>query len=752
MRQAKALSILRRIVPWTTDSASCRENHKGLRGRIGIVGGARDYAGAPYFASMSAMRLGADLAYVICTEKAGQVIKGYSPDLIVTPILDCQDESTFNSEIDCLLTRLHALVIGPGLGREKLLQSRAKRIIEAAISRSIPLVLDADSLILVNEDPSIIQSYSRALLTPNRIELQRLLESVYAPKTFDLRGLNLGEIQDLVRQCSAKLNVTILAKGPMDIIAMADSDSPLTTDPMSGSNRRCGGQGDILSGLAGVYMHWIGQDSSCSSDIRKNMAGWAGYLAAMTTRRTNELAFEKYKGGMLASHMIDKVYDALESFLGEKPDANPAKLPNKSATGGECFAYAGSFTHDEINRYRRQMIMQDFGPERQIRLRESSALIVGAGGLGCPVAIYLAAGGIGRLGLVDHDVVEVSNLHRQILHNVRKVGMLKTESIKEAIQEINPNVRVNLHSVKMDRYNAVGLIGDYDMVIDATDNLKTRYMISDACVVAKRPLISGAALGMDGQLTVYNYDKDTPCFRCLFPEPPPSAAVGSCSENGVLGVVPGVIGVQQAMEAIRLAAGLPPAYAGKMLLFDGGLGRTRQVKLSGRRNDCQACGSESCLGPDLVDYESLLPAGCTQQQGATTTTTTTTSSTSDLAQSERIGLEEYRDILKSNRSHVLIDVRPLAHSKVSRFSHALQIPVSQMAQASNLELIKKELESRNTKELFVVCRRGIASQMGVRLIQEFVSAGQLPDSIVVKDLIGGMTGWAKQIDPCYTCL
>lgn len=761
MTQARALSLLRRITPWATElPKGPRENYKGVRGRIGIVGGARDYAGAPYFAAISAMRLGADLAYVICSEKAGQVIKGYSPDLIATPLLDCQDESTFDSEMNCLLTRLHALVIGPGLGREKLLQARAKKLIEAAKARSLPLVLDADSLLLINEDPSIIRSYPKALITPNRIELQRLLESIYAPKSFNLREMKLHEVEDLVKQCSENLGVTILAKGIVDIVA-SKSGLQLTTDATTGSDRRCGGQGDILSGLAGVYMHWMEQGLATNSqglDLEEpNKAAWAGYLAALTTRKTNELAYREFKGGMLASHMIDKIYNSFETLLNESKDSvrlcpSDRQVEVAPSNRENGFAYAGSLTQDEINRYRRQMIMQDFGPERQIRLRESSALIVGAGGLGCPVAVYLAAAGIGRLGLVDHDVVEVSNFHRQILHNLRKVGMLKTESIKEAIHDINPNVRVDTHSVEMDRHNAIKLIEGYDMVIDATDNLLTRYMISDACVVAKKPLISGAALGMDGQLTVYNYDKDTPCFRCLFPEPPPSAAVGSCSENGVLGVVPGIIGVQQAMEAIRLAAGLQPAYAGKMLLFDGQLGRTRQVTLSRRRNDCPACGAQSSLGPDLVDYESFLKVGCTQQKQQQQRQQQGGASTSLLEESERISLEEYCDILKSNRSHVLIDVRPLAHSEVSRFAHALQIPVSCLSQDDNLELIRSELETKNTKEVFVVCRRGIASQTGVRLIQDALSRGKLPAGLAVKDLVGGMTGWTKQIDPSYSCL
>lgn len=728
--EKKLLMLLRNVVKRIADPNS-RQNYKGVRGRIGVVGGARDYAGAPYLAAISAMRLGADLAYVICSEKAGQVIKGYSPDVIVTPLLDCEDESLFVSEMDCLLKRIHSLVIGPGLGREKLMQARARKLIEMAKERSLELVLDADSLILVNEDRSIIEKNGHVLLTPNRIELQRLLESVYPSEKFnDLRKMELKEIEDLVQRCSQELEVSILAKGMVDIAACPGMISPWKYDK-SGSNRRCGGQGDILSGIAAVYMHWL--NSYTPMSLTCSPAN-AGCLAAMTTRKVNELTYGEFKGGMLASHMLDKINPALAALLEEiELLINTPPPPTKS------FSYAGSLNQDEINRYRRQMIMPDFGPEKQMRLKKSSAIIIGAGGLGCPVAVYLAAGGFGRLGLVDDDVVEASNLHRQILHNIHKIGELKVESIKQAVLDINPNVQVDLHPVKMRRDNAVRLIQDYDMVIDATDNLLTRYMISDACVVAKKPLISGAALGMDGQMTVYNYDKDTPCFRCLFPKPPPSAAVGSCSENGVLGVVPGVIGVQQAMEAVKIGSGLGPSHAGKMLLFDGQLGRIRQVTLSKRRANCEACGPESNLGPQLVDYESFCKVGCATEQSAPQI----------LAPEERITPEHYCEILKSNRPHVLIDVRPLAHSEVSRFAHALQIPVSQLDRVESVELIRSELEKKKTNELFVVCRRGIASQKGARLIQQLSIGGK---TLVVKDLIGGMTAWSTSIDHNYSCL
>jgi len=744
LTRAGVRALLRRIVPWASETNTAKgghnRNYKGVRGRIGIVGGARDYSGAPYFASISAMRLGADLAYVICSASASQSIKGYSPDLIVMPILDCPDDEEFETEMSCLLDRLHALVIGPGLGRESHLQTRVKKLIIKAKELSLPLVLDADSLILINEDPSIVRSYPKALLTPNRIELQRMLCSLYKSEHFDLRTMSTEDVKKLVQRCSHDMNVCILAKGSVDIVSCGDIENHLVIEETLGSSRRCGGQGDILSGLAGVYLHWIEMANGESLEKIANPTALAACLAAITTRQCNEIAYKDFGSGMLASDMISKLDTAISSLLSSDDSKHTESHVLNNPTKAR---YVGSLTQDEICRYSRQMIMSEFGPERQLNLKQSSAIIVGAGGLGCPSAIYLGAGGIGRLGIVDDDKVEISNLHRQVLHSVKKTGMLKTESIKEAILDINPNVKVDTFPVRMNRENAVRLIEDYDIVIDATDNLLSRYMISDACVVAKKPLISGAALKTDGQLTVYNFDNETPCFRCLFPEPPLASAVGSCSENGVLGVLPGVIGVLQAMEAIKIGAGIRPAYAGKMLLYDGQIGLFRQITLSKRKADCQACGQTSKLSRDLIDYEQFLGSKDCEKL---------TRDNNVLDPSERVSVEQYRDILESGEAHVLVDVRPSIQSEVSRFAHALQIPLSELMQekAKSLNSIKGQLESNNANHIYVVCRKGIASQRGVRIIQELFAAQQ--PKVMVKDIAGGMTAWAQQIDTSYSCL
>lgn len=735
--QGQGQRLLKRIVPWLQQE-SRKTNYKGVRGRIGIVGGARDYAGAPYFASMSTMRLGADLAYVICSREASHAIKNYSPDLIVTPLLDCPDEAEFDREMDCLMTRLHALVVGPGLGRDELHQKRASKLIGKAKAFQMPLILDADSLIMVNEDPSLIKSYSRALLTPNRIELQRMLNKMCAPETYDLRSMQTEQVQELVERCSRDLNVTIMTKGAVDIVCDGSTGLQMLTSKTSGTDRRCGGQGDIICGLAAVYAHWIDQaNKSSSNDKIANPLAWAGYLAAMTTRCCNELAFEEFGQGALASNMVDKIPSALQKLITDVDESSARSL------GDFNFKYSGLLSKDEINRYKRQMIMDEFGPTRQVKLKKASALVIGAGGLGCPVAAYLGAGGLGTMGIVDDDHVETSNLHRQILHSSDKIGMLKTESMKQAVLAINSNIKIETHNSRLDRYNAVNIIEQYDVIIDCTDNLLARYMISDACVVAKKPLVSGAALKMDGQLTVYNYDESTPCFRCLFPEPPPPNAVGSCSDNGVLGVLPGIIGINQAMEAMKIGAGLRPAYAGKMLLYDGQLGLYRQVTLGKRRADCEACGPGSNLRRELIDYEKF----CGQTCSAPAT------SNNPSGPGERISVEGYSEIIKSGRAHVLVDVRPREHSDISRLYKALQLPVMVMLEdkEGTLNTIRRELEAQGANEIYVVCRKGIASQRGARIIREYLST-EMPN-VIVKDIIGGMTTWERCIDPeRYSCL
>ncbi|KAI8476410.1 MAG: hypothetical protein J3K34DRAFT_516558 [Monoraphidium minutum] len=254
------------------------------------------------------------------------------------------------------------------------------------------------------------------------------------------------------------------------------------------------------------------------------------------------------------------------------------------------FVSAHGLSKHQAERYSRQVILPTFGPAAQARLCGSSALIVGCGGLGAPAALYLAAAGVGRLGLVDRDVVEVSNLHRQIIHSEARAGAHKADSAAAAVAALNSSVSIDVHRGGLDRGNAVQIVSQYDVVLDASDNAPTRYLLSDACAAAGRPLVSAAAVGTDGQLTVYCHGGDGPCYRCLFPEPPAPGDCARCSDAGVLGPVPGVMGVLQALEAIKLLSGVGAPLGRTLLLFDGLAGRFTSVKLRARAPGCAACG------------------------------------------------------------------------------------------------------------------------------------------------------------------
>ncbi|KAG2429595.1 hypothetical protein HXX76_010828 [Chlamydomonas incerta] len=244
----------------------------------------------------------------------------------------------------------------------------------------------------------------------------------------------------------------------------------------------------------------------------------------------------------------------------------------------------------QVERYSRHLLLPAFGVAAQERLLRGGVLVVGCGGLGSPAAMYLAAAGVGRLGLVDHDSVDVTNLHRQVMHSTARVGMHKALSGAATCTAINPTIKVEAHTCGFTPANALELVDRYDVVVDASDNPATRYLVSDACVVSGKPLVSAAAVGTDGQLTVYNYGADGPCYRCLFPESPAPENCSRCGEAGVLGVVPGVMGCLQALEAIKVLAGVGDVASKKLTIFDALSGRFTAVKLRGRSPSCAACG------------------------------------------------------------------------------------------------------------------------------------------------------------------
>ena len=261
-----------------------------------------------------------------------------------------------------------------------------------------------------------------------------------------------------------------------------------------------------------------------------------------------------------------------------------------------------SFTEEQIYRYSRHIILPEVGGKGQKKLLESRVLLLGAGGLGSPAAMYLAAAGIGNLGIIDFDVVDMSNLQRQILHGVEDIGRSKAESARDTIKSINPDVNVTLYKERLSSENINRIFKDYDIIVDGCDNFPTRYLVNDACILTGKTNVHGSIFRFDGQVTVFK-PKDGPCYRCLYPEPPPAGLVPSCQEAGVLGVLPGIIGTLQAVEVIKLILGIGKPLIGKLLLYNALDAEFRQVRLR-RDINCPVCGDNPTI-KELIDYEAF---------------------------------------------------------------------------------------------------------------------------------------------------
>ncbi|XP_062584321.1 adenylyltransferase and sulfurtransferase MOCS3-like isoform X2 [Saccostrea cucullata] len=378
-----------------------------------------------------------------------------------------------------------------------------------------------------------------------------------------------------------------------------------------------------------------------------------------------------------------------------------------------------SLTNAEIGRYSRQLILPEIGVQGQLKLANTSVLVVGAGGLGCPAGIYLAAAGVGRIGIVDYDEVELSNLHRQILHSEGKVGVAKSSSAASACSQLNSLVQCVPYRVQLDSSNALQIIKNYDIVLDASDNVATRYLLNDACILCKKPLVSGSALRFEGQLTVYGY-KDGPCYRCLYPKPPPPETVTNCSDGGVLGVIPGIIGSIQALEAIKIACEMGSSFCQKMLLFDGQEGTFRTIKLRSKQPSCIVCGDYPEI-TELIDYQQFCGS--------------------------RADDKEYKQILDSRQKHVLIDVRMPVEMEICKLpTDTYNLPINCVGREDSLASLKSHIQSRSAGQeffpVYVVCRRGNDSQIAVQKLKNHFKS----DSIHFKDITGGLYAWAKHID------
>ena len=402
---------------------------------------------------------------------------------------------------------------------------------------------------------------------------------------------------------------------------------------------------------------------------------------------------------------------------------------------------------EQVSRYSRQLLLPAFGKSAQVKLASASALVIGAGGLGSPVIMYLAGAGIGTLGVVDDDIVDTSNLHRQIVHGGCPNGTNKAVSAGRAVAQLNPNVNYVAYTERFCPGNADELVQKFDVVIDASDNLLTRYLVNDTCVFHNRPLVSGAAIGTEGYVTVYNYaPMDGLCYRCIYPEPPPLSTVGSCSENGVLGMVPGVIGCIQALEALKILSGIPTAsvLARRLCIFDALAGDFSKIGLPPRSSQCRVCGEQPSICTTRESYEWCQRHGLTEPANCLLP-----SMSAELPKENRISCQQYNALAHSSvqpdgrHPWLLLDVRDRTQFSICALPNAINVPLLELN--DRLEEIQTLACGR---EVVVVCRRGIDSISAVRKLVDHVGAKRLLCG-PVRNLDGGLQEWHDSVDHMF---
>jgi adenylyltransferase/sulfurtransferase len=377
-------------------------------------------------------------------------------------------------------------------------------------------------------------------------------------------------------------------------------------------------------------------------------------------------------------------------------------------------------SNEEIKRYSRHLIMPEVGVDGQRKLKAGSVLCIGAGGLGSPAAMYLAAAGVGRIGVVDFDVVDYSNLQRQIIHGTPDVGRSKLASAKDRLEAINPHIEVLTYETSLSSENALDLFADYDVILDGTDNFPTRYLTNDACVLLGKPNAYGSIFRFEGQASVFA-TKDGPCYRCLYPEPPPPGLVPSCAEGGVLGVLPGVIGVIQATEAIKLLTGIGEPLIGRFLIYDALRMRFRELKLK-KDPDCPVCGTHPTV-TKLIDYQQF--CGIHPAAPETSTVTASTSAT-------EITSVELKQRLDRGDKLTLVDVREPNEYQINRIPGTVLIPLG--------EVPRRYAELDQDAEIVVHCKMGGRSAKAADFLR---SVGFKR----VLNLKGGILDWIDKVDP-----
>ncbi|MGY2297233.1 MULTISPECIES: molybdopterin-synthase adenylyltransferase MoeB [Pseudomonas] len=417
-----------------------------------------------------------------------------------------------------------------------------------------------------------------------------------------------------------------------------------------------------------------------------------------------------YENNQLKEHFL---FTAEEELI----DAND-RLPEKAkievllATSGGMDV--DQLSNEEVQRYVRHITLPGVGREGQLNLKKAKVLIIGTGGLGSPISLYLAAAGIGTLGLVDFDVVESSNLQRQIVHGNSTLGLPKVESAKQRLQDLNSHIQINTYDTAFNTDNALELVGAYDLVIDGTDNFETRYLVNDACVQLGKPLVYGAIYRFDGQISVLNY-KGGPCYRCLFPQAPPAELAPNCSAGGVIGVLPGVVGMIQATEAIKLLIGIGEPLSGRLMRFDALAMKFSEIRFK-RRADCPCCS-------ELRHTQSIAPAVCADAMP----------SQPSLAEERYIKPRVLKQLLEQHsKADVLLDVRDASELEVCKLPGVVHIPLAELdGQLANL--------SRDNTH-YLICYAGTRAEQAASTL---LAAG----FVNTKVLQGGMKHWVRDVEP-----
>jgi adenylyltransferase/sulfurtransferase len=385
-------------------------------------------------------------------------------------------------------------------------------------------------------------------------------------------------------------------------------------------------------------------------------------------------------------------------------------------TEAEVATALPSLSNEEIGRYSRHLIMPEVGMKGQRKLKAASVLMIGTGGLGAPVGMYLAAAGVGRIGIVDFDVVEVSNLQRQIIHGTADLGRPKIESARDRLRDINPHIEIETHDTRLTSQNALSLFANYDIVVDGTDNFPTRYLVNDACVLTGKPNVYGSIFRFEGQASVF-WAKEGACYRCLYSEPPPPGLVPNCAEGGVLGVLPGIVGAIQATETIKLILGAEDTLVNRLLLFDAWQMKFREFKLRKDPN-CPMCGENATI-KELIDYEEFcgLRAQPPEQPAAL----------------EEITATELRQRLDSGQDIQIIDVREAFEYEIARIGGTKLIPLG--------EVVARMNEIDSSRETVMHCKAGVRSAKAIAALKQAGFAGRLIN------LKGGITAWSDEVDP-----